>query len=399
MWNISGVLSSRILFFNARVLKEMKKVLLLQHTKSRYNVLASMTQSLHKALRRQGVDATLFEDWSKGPHGVVECVENEGFDFTCAINIAVPDSFLYDRLGVEHIYLSVDSFAHMPREIAQMQHGVVLFVDECSRDLFSKRHTIPAYYCPHAIAKESIQNVCIPTHKRPFDVVLLGSFIDYEAELTMWKGLFRASDVEGLLSLAERALEESSFLFQAEAFRYVEKTPEILLKLDKNGLSISDLVASVERYIRGVDKKNVLRALQGRDIHIFSEEGAERWNTYAPHCICHPPVAFSDIGEVLSQAKIVINSTPSIRQGFHERLFLGLNCGATVLTSQLSHVPAWLEEKGLVVGYTKGSLSHIQERITSPQRNEAFAGEIWSWLEKEHTWDVRVRDIFSIFLK
>jgi hypothetical protein len=263
----------------------LKKVLLFQHTKSRYDVLASMTDSLYKAFRRQGIDAVLFEDWDSGPQAVLEYVEKEKFDNTFSINIVVPDSFLYERLGVKHIYLSVDSFANLPKEIDSMQHAEILFVDGYSKDVFSERNKIPSYWCPHAIAKESIQDVCIPTHKRPFDVVLLGSFLDYEAELTMWKEMLFYSHVEGLLFIAEKALEEIAFSFQAEAFRYIEKTSEILVQLHKKGLSPSDLVASLERYIRGVDKKNVLQSLQGNEIHIFSEEGAECWKKYAPDCV------------------------------------------------------------------------------------------------------------------
>jgi spore maturation protein CgeB len=368
----------------------MSKILVFQHTKSRYNVLASMTESICKAFQRQGIDATLFDDWSKSPQELVEYVENKKFDSVFSINMFLGSFF---PKSVHHIYFSVDSYANTPQDV--VSQGKVLFADKSSSDLFSERNSVPASWFPHAIAKESIDEAkktpFIPLHVRPYDVVLLGSFIDHEEELEAWEKILRPVDVEAFIALSEKALEDPTFLFQKETFRYIEEN--LLPLLQEKGIVVADLVASVERYIRGVDKKNVLEALYGLDVHVFSDK------KYKCDAIFHDPVPFSRVGEVCSQAKIVINSSPSIRQGFHERLFLGLASGAIVLSSQIDLLPKWLEEKGALVSYKRSTLSTVRERLALAQLGRVPREEISSWLEREHTWDVRVRDAFSIFLK
>jgi spore maturation protein CgeB len=370
----------------------MMKVLLFQHPKSRYGVLASMTQSLQKAFVRQGVEAVIYEWWKGDPDDLERVVKQENPDCTFSINIFVDETYFYMPFGIPHVYLSVDAFTYCHPALPVMPHLVTMFVDGCSKDLFAARSEHPVYFFPHAIAKESIQTYKAhswkPFHERPYDVVLLGSYVDYSREKTLWEALFSQADVNALVARAERALEDTTYPFLADTLSFVENTPSIRLIIDEQKVLPGQLVNSVEQYVRGVDKERLLQSLNGRTVHIFSEES--QWKNMAPNAVFHEPVSFDQVCQVCSQAKVVLNSVPTIRKGYHERLFLGLASGAIVVTSQLD-LPAWLETSGALVSYRTSTLPTLQERLEQAEKFERTPNDIFMWLDNEHTWDVRVK--------
>ena len=378
----------------------MTKVLLFQHPKSRYGVLASMTESLQKAFLRQGLQAVVYEWWKGNPEDLERVVKEENPDFTLSINIFIDETYFYMPFGVPHVYLSVDAFTYCHPALPVMPHLVTMFVDESSKDLFAVRSTHPVYFFPHAIAKEAIEAYKLrprrPFHERPYDVVLLGSYIDHRKEKELWENLFSQKDVNALKACAERALEDVSYPFLANTLSLIENTPSIRLIVDKHKMFPCQLVNSVEQYIRGLDRELLLQSLKGRTVHVFSEEG--EWKKILPDVVLHNPVSFDQVCEVCSQAKVVLNSVPTIRKGYHERLFLGLASGAIVVTSQLD-LPAWLESAGSIVSYRTSTLPTLQERLLQAEKQTRSQDDIFAWLDKEHTWDVRVKMVLPDILK
>lgn len=371
----------------------MTKVVLFQHPKSRYGVLANMTESLRAAFVRQGVDAVLFEWWKGDPDDLEKVIKAENPDFTFSINIFIDETYFYMPFGIPHVYLSVDAFTYCHQALPIMPHLVTLFVDGSSKDLFAARSSNPVYWFPHGIAKETLEerrlHPWIPFHERPYDVVFLGSYIDHERERDMWNNLFSAADVNQLVSCAQSALEDPSYPFLSETLSLIETTPSIRLPLEANTILASQLVNSVERYVRGLDRERLLSTFTGRTVHIFSAK--EEWKEVRSNYVFHEPVSFDQVCDVCAHARVVLNSVPTIRRGYHERLFLGLAAGATVVTSHVN-LPSWLMTSGAIVSYRTSTLSGLQARLAEHEGRQSRE-EILNWLDKEHTWDVRIKEV------
>lgn len=376
----------------------MRKVVLFPHPRSRFDVLSVMTHDLQQALIRQGVEAVLCDVSNTSPEALYETVRSENPDCTWSINFFVDESWFYEPLGIPHVFLGVDGFTRYPPALLSFHNTVQLFVDRVTADLFSKQGQSPALWFPHAISCDTISAMrasVVPLEKRPYDVVFLGSFIDEEKELSLWRSFFSFHDVEALKALSEQALEDPSFTLFPAVLAMIESSSAIRSCLIENEVTPNDLANSVENYIRGCDRRRLLAALEGRTVHLFTtSEGASvasRRTSYK-NCVLHPSVPFHEVLDICSQARVVINSSPSIRNGYHERLLLGLASGAVVVTSASRVLPTWLEEAGAVVSYTTSSLPSLSHRLAAAEGRAHPQKNILDWLEENHTWDVRLKE-------
>lgn len=369
------------------------RILLLQNVGSRYGVLEAMTNDLGKAFARQGVETKVFDRWEEGPSSLLKTIQEFRPHSTFGINLFAHKELPFDLYGVNHICLCVDALSHntvLTEEKIDPKHTAILFTDAWSSDL-SETLGMRSFWFPHAIAKEFLDEVStkklLPLSKRPYDIVLLGSYLDYEQEMVLWKQLFSPKEINLLLDIIEELLENAESSIQHTLLAFVQKNPAINDALQKNSLSVWKFIASVELYMRGLDRKRLIQAFRGASIHIFGNG----W-TSSPNCTVHPPISFSSVFDVCAQAKVVLNSTPMIRRGYHERLFLGLAAGACVVTSKLN-VPK-LEDIPSLIQYTTSSLSHLSADIPTQEYFPPLA-----WLGKNHTWDVRIENFLPWFEK
>ena len=372
----------------------MKRVVLIHHPCTRYGVLSCMTAELQKALQRFDIDASLCM-WET-PDDLVSHVQREKPDCTWSINILLEAELCFHPLGVPHVYLSVDALTYCHPSLVQMPHLVCLFVDSSSVALYNQQKERKAHWFPHAISNEVLAEYrsfpALPIEDRPYDVALLGSHIAYDQELLFWMHTFPKEAVSALVDLAERCLGDGNCLFLQEISNFLDSRPDLLHAIKTLGLFPHHLVNSFERYVRGLDRARLLKALQGRQIHIFTDEqDISRWNTMpeAKGATFHTSVTYDQVASVCRRSKIVLNSTPTIRKGFHERLFLSLASGAVTVTSPVD-LPTWLYDEGALVPYDSNSLSSLNDRLEQALLIPKNITRIVSWLEKEHTWDARL---------
>jgi hypothetical protein len=357
-----------------------------------------MILDLRAAFERQGIRAVIRGGEDKEGSELREQIQQETPDCIWTINTFIDERSLYYPLGIPHVDLSVDSFTNSsPAELFQSS-TVNLFVDKASCDLFSAYSNNPVHWFPHGISKEMIEKAellpVIPLQDRPFDVSLVGSFIDNASAKKIWDELFDPADVAAFVSFAERTLEDPSFILLAEALKYIEGTPRLRQLLDAIELPAFSLANHIERYARGLDRERLLRALKGRSVHIFTDPSdADLWakEESAQGCLFHPPVPFHEVMDICRKSKVVINSSPHIRKGYHERLFLSLASGAITLVRKGMDFPSWVTNEGRVVEYAssplEGLISQLQEAEKKPYAKE----KILPWLDANHSWDARLQ--------
>jgi hypothetical protein len=285
--------------------------------------------------------------------------------------------------------LSVDSPLHNIFWGKNLQYLVQLFVDEASLDLFPSYGAQRVHWFPHAIAQETIDVVraqaLTPLESRPYDVVLIGSY--YPGSAWLDRSFDGKKVLQSLRKVIDEALSDRTFPFIHEALNCIADIPQL-----KN-VDILGLLTALEIVLRGVDRERLLHVLQGRSVHVFTGvEDASKWkrDVSAKGCTFHPPVDFRDVIHICCQSRVVINSFPHIRNGYHERLFLSLASGAITLVER-GRLPDWLIEEGRVVEYDSASLEGIPQKLIEAQSRPYNRERVLSWLSAEHTWDVRLQ--------
>jgi spore maturation protein CgeB len=376
----------------------MQSVVLFLHPSSKFGVLGQMCQDLKSAFERKGVRAVIREFGTGDPSILIEQVRQDNPDCTWSFNTIVDERWFYYPLGIPHVDLSVDSVTYSSPATFTQPSVVSLFVDKVSCDLFSTYSDNPVYWFPHGISLDTIDRVRsskeVQLQDRPLEAVLIGSFIDYRGEKRAWDVLFDSSDVSAFVSMAEKALEDPSFLLLEKSLDYMQHTPSVKQLLEARELAPFLLANSIERYARGLDRERILLALKGRDVHIFTgKEDAAVWATEesAKNCIFHDPVPFNEVMNVCAMSKVVINSIPHIRKGFHERIFLSLASGAVTLFSRGPAFPSWVGKEARVVDYTSDSLQDLPVRLHDAESRPYEREKILQWLIADHSWDARLK--------
>lgn len=366
----------------------MKKILLISKPCSQYEVLSCMLDELQRALQRRGIQTFLCDCSVMTPDVLIDLIETEKPDCTWSINFLLGPAILYEPYGIPQIYSSVDGLTYCNPKLGTFPNLVAMFVDKISADLFTTESERPAIWFPHAISLEYIERVTpIPYDQRPYDVVFLGSFIDHTLEKSSWEPYCTQSEIRDLCALAEEALENPSFALVPQALTYIQENHRLYCALSKHAMTRYDLVNSLERYGRGLDRHRLLSSLPDHTIHIFTNE---EWKEPITNCVFHAPVLFEDVLAVCSHAKIVLNSCPHIREGFHERLLLSLASGAVTISSKSLFLPSWLEEEEALITYTTSTMKTLASKIKQPNFD---IERIHTWLKSEHTWDARLNQL------
>ena len=376
----------------------MRRVVLLPHQSSRYGVLGQMILDLRAAFERQGIRAVIRGGEEVEGAELIDQIRQDSPDCIWTINTFVTEQSLYYPLGIPHVNLSVDSLTNSSEAELFQPNTVSLFVDKASCDLFSAYSDNPVHWFPHGISKEMIEKADllpeIPLQDRPFDVSLLGSFIDNVGAKKIWDGLFDPADVDAFVSIAERTLDDPSYILLAEALKYIEESPRIQQLLAAVELPAFSLANHIERYARGLERERLLRGLKGLRVHIFTDSSdAALWakEESAQGCIFHPHVPFQEVMNICRQSKVVINSSPHIRKGYHERLFLSLASGAITLVRKGMNFPSWVVNEGRVVEFQSSSVQDLVAQLQEMEKKPYAKVKILSWLDAEHSWDARVQ--------
>ena len=355
----------------------LRHVALLRHAQSNFGVLSVMTDDLASALKRAGIRVSMIDAVELS--SMTEMVEKLAPDCTWAVNISLSEYPLFYPLGIPHVNLSVDPLVYCTPNAFERSHSVWLFVDSHSHELFRSRGGKRSHWFPHAIGQETLDRALseelIPLENRSYDICLPGSYLVDADE-----------GIHGdLLDIVQKALADLSFPFFEQLFSIAEQ----------RGLDPFAVGMALANLLRGLDRNRLLQTLSGRVINIFTSPlDAVEWGRKetAKSCIFHPPVDFRSLFDLCRSSKVVLNSAPHIRLGYHERLFLTLASGAIAVTER-GRLPQWLVDGGRVVEYDTDSLATVSDRLREAEKKPYDRESVLKWLSMEHTWDARLRKL------
>lgn len=373
---------------------------------TQYKVLHSFYQSLSEALERQGVKIEVTPFYVNELTDILRFVYQTPPSYTLAVNGLPPipntTTFIADKLGIPHVAWMVDSAYYYP-EMAKSPYYVVISPDQTSRDQIQKLGGKHAYFMPHAFEKAL---TAPPEKERLYPLVFIGSLFDPIGTLEEWNQGLPEQIVKSLKKGADQVLFEPS-VDVIDAFEKVKQDNASYFKTlgEKEALN---LIRSFDGYIRAQDRIQLLKAFENLPLHIFGKSMTKRtWgdflNLKSGSYMIHGELDFPQAIEVMRKAHIVINSTPTVKTGAHERLFYGLGLGALVLTNETPWLKTNFDESEGVLSYTLETLSQtvkkVEEHLNNPSLIVEKVKKGQEKVLKLHTWDERAKELITLLEK
>jgi spore maturation protein CgeB len=381
---------------------------------SQYHVLHHFTKKFHEALGRCQVISRLLTLEPGCENSFLQTLLEDRPNCTLTFNPLAPNAdgvFFCDMLKIPHLAWLVDppnyffDLIHGSLDILKNTHfNILANIDREANKIFQDIGFKNVLFLPLAIEQELSGNV---SGKRPYDVVMFASLINYEKNRESWDIRY-----PNLVDVLQQAAELS---LKAEDHSYFKAYADIQ-KLTEEGKISDKIVAhaaplcSLDLYLRGLDRVNLVKSVKCTKVHLYDKpEQVDGWGYFLrgrTNYIIHNALPFEETFEVLKSAKIALSCGSWTRDGGTERIFSAMACGALMITTRTPYLEEnfiegkevlfydlnrWSEVDGLVEYYLK----HEDERLKI-----ALAGQ--KKVHSHHTWDHRAEELIKLlptFLK
>ncbi len=386
-----------------------RQIWIIQHPMSRYGVAQVMSHEIADGLSKTShhIDAEVF---TRGTDRYLEKMaelDQDETDVLCrfVVNQTIPDDLVYEFYGIPHVSYLLDAVSHSAEllVISPFHRSIATFVDGDSSMLYERITKKQAHWIPHAIDPDKIERKLkeqgvwdIPYEKRPIDIVISGSWIDRQQEEDFWKKNLKTESFHKLITIAEQVLQpetEHNHL----PFLYELITHDEVFRNDLEAAfsyNIYEAYISLEKYIRGRDRERMLSLLDGFNGHVTlltHADDAEKWKKSISKSVqltVVEDVPYEETWRYYAQAKVVVNSVPTIKKGVHERLLAALFCSAKVLTTYSSMLP---QESSWTIACPLLSAIDNSKELTAilctPYGNAEDV--VRPWINENHSWQAR----------
>lgn len=365
---------------------------------SQYGVLHYFTKRMHEALQRCGVNSRLLEAKRNDPGPFLDALFQDPPECTLSFNGLLPDDqgrFFSDMIHIPHVACIVDS-PYNYLSLMRSPYSIITCADRTSVDFFRGVGFKNVFFMPHGVES----NLDLDPHAtREYDVVMLGSFIDFEAIRASWKHKYplpvcQAMDDTIELALTHQFIPYYQLFVQALNEQVIRQTG-----IDPQTIDFLGILDEVEMYIRGKDRFELINAIKDAKVDIFgSVDGGAGWEKYLGHkrnIIIHDPVPFEQALAIMKHSKIVLNSCPWIKDGGHERIFAGLACGALVITNDNIYMHEQFKDGESIVLYQQKKWDKANHRVNEYLENSAKRKQVAERgreiVLKNHTWEKRAQ--------
>jgi spore maturation protein CgeB len=174
--------------------------------------------------------------------------------------------------------------------------------------------------------------------------------------------------------------------------------------IDPEKIDFISALDDLETYIRGKDRIELVNAITEAKVDIFgSSQHIETWTKYfgkkRSNIVIHDPVPYEQVLDIMKHTKIILNSSPWIKNGAHERIFSGLACGALVLTNENIYMREHFTDGEDILFYQHKKWDKANHKINDYLGNEAkrerVAAKGREKVMAEHTWDHRAATLIA----
>jgi spore maturation protein CgeB len=372
----------------------LKKICIFPPISPQYGVVDEFTLELSAALKRQGVENEILKIDHGDPATFLQQILNDPPQCTLSFNGLLPDNdgrFLCDMINIPHVACLTDAPTHY-FSLLKSPLNIITCVDKNFCKVFTDVRFPNVLFMPHA-ANGELKSP--PVAERKFDVLVLNSFIDYEAIHQTWTRRYSPELCKVLEEAAELTFTDYQKPYLQAFVETLDKHLRAGKKIDPRQIDYEIILDELEAYIGGKNRMEMLQAIEGAEVHVFGSnpEGWKKYLSSKKNIHVHEPVPFKKALELMQQAKIILNCTPEIKQGMHERILNGLACGAAVLTIDTPFMKEQFKDGENIQLFPNRDWKEMNKKIETLLKDESKRAKIAEGgrqkVLKEHTWDQR----------
>jgi hypothetical protein len=352
---------------------------------SQYGVLPYFTKKLHEALLEVGIESRLWHVNKDTPEKFIKEISADPPLCTISFNYVVTNDF-----HVPHLTVLVDAPYYFFNWMA-IPNMLWSCADRIDTEIYRRLGFNHMFFMPHATDKTEVLEV-----EKKYDVVMMSTFIDYEANRNQWKERY-SQELCHIMNDAVTSILNQPRLASYEAFiealdRHTDK--EGLL----NKVSIVDVFHDIDLYVRGVDRVELVRSIKNARIDIFGASNGQGWAKCIdqPNVTIHPELPFTEALKVIAQSKVILNSCPTIKDGAHERVFTAMANQALVVSTESRYLREQFPEDTMIFydGTNRETIGPLIDRhLQNPEIRQASIEMARQITLERHTWKERAKQM------
>ncbi len=368
---------------------------------SQYGVLPYLTKELHQAFERQGINCKLLIAERENPEPFLKSIFSDPPDCTFSINGLLPDDngqFFCDMIKIPHVACLTESFTEFS-VLAQNKLNILTCPDAFGCRYFRGLGCDQSVFMPHGVSPALKPD---PSLIKKYDVLFVGSCIDYEYIREEWKKKYSKTIYEALENAQRITLSDHSTNY-IEALVQALNDASQQEELDTSSFNMLEVIQELELFVKGKDRVELIRSIKDAPVTVFGGAiGLKGWDHYLKgnkNVKIHSPIPFESALEAMKMSKIVLNSSPASKNGAHDRIFAALGTESFLLTSQNTFMDHHFVNGQDLAYYIHGEWSDVDEIVSFYLENDAErqaaakSGRDKAMLE--HTWDRRVQELLK----
>lgn len=381
---------------------EIKRIDVMMPDLSQYGVMQHFTVKIYEAFLRMGFDARLLrgEDRIKIPL-------KDPADLMFGINgspVNKDNVYLGDVIDRPYVSLLIDpSFRFL--KLTDSDTMILACNDNYSCEILIRRNFYRTLFLPHAI------EVDVPEAPLDIDrnipVLCMASYIDAVERPKRWEGIFSKPIASLMKNAAQITLSDQKTSFiegMLASFNQSEQSGRPVPLPVEMGRALSEL----ELYVRALDRAALVKSVRSSEVFVTeapnaaeSREGS--WRSILDgenlHINYISTVPFKDSFSLMHRSKIVLHSSPHVKQGGHERIFNSYLCGALPVAAENSFLKEYFQDGENIIFYRYNDFSGLDEKIADILNNETKRLEMVEKGKKivlaNHTWDHRMQKLIK----
>lgn len=334
---------------------------------------------------------------------IVDLVINFGKATNPILNDGRP---LYDAANTTLLAVYVDHPTyHISSLTENIKNFLCCFNDKQHVDYINEilpNHHKISFFLPHGgltkniEEKNKIKSFIEYKKQKSIDIVFAGTFLN-DIEKPWHDNLAYPSK---LLDEVFELFMYDDYLSIQEAFKIVFDRNKILFS-SIGKIQLSNLYRVVQNYIRSYSRILLIKKLSESGLNITI--CGNGWENFAKEHKNINYIGALDIKEnleLIKKAKVLINVTPTLRNGSHERVFTGMLNNTVLFSDRSRYYDEFFENEKDILYYSFNSLDKDIEKLKAILSDDKKLFEIsqnaYEIANKYHTWENRVDTILDM---
>ena len=328
---------------------------------------------------------------------IVDLVINFGKATNPILNDGRP---LYDAANTTLLAVYVDHPTyHISSLTENIKNFLCCFNDKQHVDYINEilpNHHKISFFLPHGgltkniEEKNKIKSFIEYKKQKSIDIVFAGTFLN-DIEKPWHDNLAYPSK---LLDEVFELFMYDDYLSIQEAFKIVFDRNKILFS-SIGKIQLSNLYRVVQNYIRSYSRILLIKKLSESGLNITI--CGNGWENFAKEHKNINYIGALDIKEnleLIKKAKVLINVTPTLRNGSHERVFTGMLNNTVLFSDRSRYYDEFFENEKDILYYSFNSLNDdikkLKEILKDDKKLFDISQSAYKIVVKNHTWENRV---------